>query len=132
MSHWTYVNGNIVVDTFSQNAKKKVLDLLKKLPETSGSEGGCNYYVNLLKGKNTSEWNGEKWIGYQTQCSVSIVGELRDTYADTVCGEIKNILQEISKRFDIRECFINVYDDKNDKVIHGQGANFRKPLGERK
>ena len=93
MSWWTYVVGNVVVNTHSGNeSEQSVKEFLESLPETSGSEGGCEYHVNILNGYNVSDYIDGKHSEYQTRYSISIVGHLRDTFADVVREELLNIL----------------------------------------
>lgn len=114
MSWWSYVTGNIIIDTYSnKETEESVREFLKKLPETSGSEGGCKYYVNILDGYNVSDYIAGKTIEYQTRYSVSIAGSLRDAKAKDVANDIENILERIYEEFDIRMCCIHISDTSN-------------------
>lgn len=118
MSWWTYVVGNVVVDTFTyKESEESVKKYLESLPETSGSEGGCEYHVSILDGTNVSDYINGKSMDYQTKYSISIVGCLRDTHAKTVLEELLNILKTIYvDRWDIEMCSIYIHD--NTHSIH--------------
>lgn len=114
MSWWTYANGNIIIDTYSYKENENTISkFINSLPETSGSEGGCEYYINILEGYNASEYYPEgNSFDYQTQYSISIFGNLRDTHANEIQKEIKNILHRITEKFDIVRCCIHIYDQE--------------------
>lgn len=112
MSWWSYVNGNIVIDTFEET-DKSIQNFFENLPETCGSEGGCEYHINILDGHNVSTYDNEgNPVEYQTKYSISIFGNLRDTHANEIQKEIKNILHRITEKFDIDRCCIQIYDQE--------------------
>ena len=121
MSWWTYVVGNVVIDTHSGNeSEQSVKEFLESLPETSGSEMPCQYYVNILNGYNVSDYIDGKHSEYQTKYSISIVGHLRDAFADVVREELLNILKKIHvDKWDIDMCSICVFD-------YSHVINFKK------
>ena len=121
MSWWTYVNGNIVIDTFEET-DESIQNFFKALPETCGSEGGCEYHINILDGHNVSTYDNEgNPVEYQTKYSVSIIGSLRDTYLKEIKKDIQEILQKISQEFFIDECCIHAYDLESSMLFIKDG-----------
>lgn len=121
MSWWTYVVGSVVVDTFTyEESEESVKKYLESLPETSGSEGGCEYHVDILDGYNVYGGGYDddgNLLKYQTKYAISIVGMLRDTDAKTVRDELLNILKTIYvDKWDIEMCSIYIHD--NTHSIH--------------
>ena len=71
MSMWTYVNGNILINTYSHTeTEQSIQTFLDSLPKTSGSERPCEYHVSILDGYNVSGYKDGKTFEYQTQYSV--------------------------------------------------------------
>lgn len=111
MSMWTYVNGNILINTYSHTeTEQSIQTFMDSLPKTSGSERPCEYHVSILDGYNVSGYKDGKTFEYQTQYSVSIVGTLRDTTVENLKKELMTILNEINKKFHIEMCCIYSYD----------------------
>lgn len=93
MSMWTYVNGNILINTYSHTeTEQSIQTFLDSLPKTSGSERPCEYHVSILDGYNVSGYKDGKTFEYQTQYSVSIVGTLRGYY----CRKFKERIDDYS------------------------------------
>lgn len=68
MSMWTYVNGNILINTYSHTeTEQSIQTFLDSLPKTSGSERPCEYHVSILDGYNVSGYKDGKTFEYQTQ-----------------------------------------------------------------
>lgn len=120
MSFWTYVNGNIVIDTFTyKETEQSVQTFVDSLPKTSGSERPCEYYVHILNGYNVSGYNDKgNQMDYQTRYNISIVGTLRDTSVENVKKEIEELLIKIHEKFDIEMCDICINDIEDTFFIN--------------
>ena len=115
MSMWTYVNGNILINTYSHTeTEQSIQTFLDSLPKTSGSERPCEYHVSILDGYNVSGYKDGKTFEYQTQYSVSIVGTLRDTTVENLKKELMTILSEINKKFHIES---NNFEDEELSIF---------------
>lgn len=120
MSFWTYVNGNIVIDTFTyKETEQSVQTFVDSLPKTSGSERPCEYYVHILNGYNVSGYDDKgNPMDYQTRYTISIVGTLRDTSVEDVKQEIEELLIKIHEKFDIEMCDICIHDIEDTFYIN--------------
>lgn len=120
MSFWTYVNGNIVIDTFTyKETEQSVQTFVDSLPKTSGSERPCEYYVHILNGYNVSGYDDKgNPMDYQTRYTISIVGTLRDTSVENVKKEIEELLIKIHEKFDIEMCDICINDIEDTFFIN--------------
>lgn len=132
MSHWCSITACIYVNTDieDKNIKTIVEEKLKLAPKITGSEGNADVFVNTLSGYNVwisadcdncpykdtiirhggafscepDEGYECKEVEYQTNICISIVGSLRDKWAEETESEYKEFLDWVSKNIgDIKQ-----------------------------
>jgi len=135
MSIWSRVTGVIVAETISRSTAEAMYiaqTVVNHLPKIYGSEGCAKFYINALKGLNTSsnvdefnkrsnlmqrenQWGLFEW---QTKILITVEGSLRDASFQNTLRETTRMLSRLSSRLWVKSCLISVSSDKKQFIFH--------------
>lgn len=137
MSWWTYVTGVVKVDVvgYTQKHKDYILDMvLKHLPKVTGSEGNMEIYITQRQEYNmfTNHDEFDTFIQeyphdmeMQSQYMITVCGSLRDRKFSQTYREVVRWLTRLSKRIDVEDVLIKVYDPyENESIITDKNNTF--------
>ena len=123
MSHWTYVQGMIIVDPMGRTEPEReyiLKTVLEHLPRVHGSEGNMQILISQPKGHNLFTSHDEFDIlipkyydereHQQTQYILTLYGNLRDTVFSETVRSLSKFLTRLSKRVPVHDIFIRVND----------------------
>lgn len=121
MSSWSSVYGVIEVDTLARSSNEAMYiaqTVVNHLPKIYGSERCAEYHLNLRDGYNSSDTEDEIGIygnicnngifEYQNKVLITVCGELRDTNFQRTLRDTVKMLNRLSSKLLVTECFVRV------------------------
>lgn len=147
MSNWTYIRGTVEVDVpgRTQAEIEYILkSVLNHLPRVKGSEGDMEVHIVKHDGHNCSsncdeygqrtnnliDWRyGHKTnkggcLQTQSNYTLTIIGDLRDTYFEETYKEFMKWLVRLSKRLPINNVLIRITNNRKTAIIDENNDKF--------
>lgn len=141
MSHWTYINGNIIVSPMgrTQAEKRYILEtVLDHLPFVTGSEKNMDVYIIQKNGYNSSSSHTEfgEYGGYRNWKTLStemqdeyilvVEASLRNRQFEQTYKEFQKWLCRLAKRVDVEDVLVKVCGYEKTVIIQNPRLKGRQ------
>lgn len=147
MSYWTHIRGSIEVDVNGRTQPEIeyiLKTVLEHLPRVQGSEGDMEVHIVRHDGHNSSlscdeygqhtnnltdlfygyKTNKNGWLQTQSNYTLAIIGNLRDTHFKETYKDFMRWLMRLSKRVFIRDVLIRITDSLKSMIIDDDFSQF--------